>query len=203
MIRKTGTLGITSFVTHRDKWYCSSAWLDKSPETSFPKLLALESDLEMISVEKTIQFSHIFLLCINTTAWSPGVNDNSYCLICQTKADNMSVTGRITLPQRGPSLVVKNPPANAGDIRDPGSSLDWGDPLEEGMATHSSIPVWRIPWSAEPGRLQSIGSQRVKHDGSNLAQHTCTRVVYLRFGGFPTYKPPIYSISSWFYWKGI
>ena len=36
--------------------------------------------------------------------------------------------------------------------------------LEEGMATHSSILAWRIPWTEEPGRLQSIGSQRVRHD---------------------------------------
>ena len=38
------------------------------------------------------------------------------------------------------------------------------DPLEEGMATHSSILAWRIPWIEEPGGLQSIGSQRVRHD---------------------------------------
>ena len=38
------------------------------------------------------------------------------------------------------------------------------DPLEKGMATHSSILAWRIPWTEEPGRLQSMGSQRVKHD---------------------------------------
>ena len=38
-------------------------------------------------------------------------------------------------------------------------SLGWEDPLEEGMATHSSIPVWRIPWTEEPGGLQSIESQ--------------------------------------------
>ena len=37
-------------------------------------------------------------------------------------------------------------------------------PLEEGMATHSSILAWRIPWTEEPGRLQFIGSQRVRHD---------------------------------------
>ena len=37
-------------------------------------------------------------------------------------------------------------------------------PLEEGMATHSSILVWRIPWSEEPGGLQSMGSKRVRHD---------------------------------------
>ena len=42
-------------------------------------------------------------------------------------------------------------------------SLGWEDPLEEGMATHSSILAWRIPWTEEPGRLQSMGLQRVKH----------------------------------------
>ena len=42
------------------------------------------------------------------------------------------------------------------------SSLGWEDPLEKGMATHSSILTWRIPWMEEPGRLQSIGSQRVR-----------------------------------------
>ena len=43
-------------------------------------------------------------------------------------------------------------------------SLGWEDPLEEGMATHSSILAWRIPWTKEPGRLQSMESQRVRHD---------------------------------------
>ena len=38
------------------------------------------------------------------------------------------------------------------------------DPLEKGMATHSSILAWRIPWTEEPGRLQSMGSRRVGHD---------------------------------------
>ena len=38
-------------------------------------------------------------------------------------------------------------------------SLDWEDPLEKGMATHSSILAWRIPWTREPGRLQSMGLQ--------------------------------------------
>ena len=42
-------------------------------------------------------------------------------------------------------------------------SLGWEDPLEEGMATHSSILAWRIPWTEEPGKLQSMGSQRVGH----------------------------------------
>ena len=43
-------------------------------------------------------------------------------------------------------------------------SLGWEDPLEEEMATHPSILAWRIPWAEEPGRLWSMGSQRVGHD---------------------------------------
>ena len=43
-------------------------------------------------------------------------------------------------------------------------SLGWEDLLEKGRATHSSILAWRIPWTEEPGRLQSTGSQRVGHD---------------------------------------
>ena len=43
------------------------------------------------------------------------------------------------------------------------------DPLKEGMTTHSSILAWRIPWTEEPGRLQSMGSQRVGHNWSNWA----------------------------------
>ena len=43
-------------------------------------------------------------------------------------------------------------------------SLGQEDPLEKGMATHSSILAWRIPWTEEPGRLQSVELQRVRHD---------------------------------------
>ena len=43
-------------------------------------------------------------------------------------------------------------------------SLGWEDPLEEGMTTHSSILTWTIPWTEEPGGLQSMGSQRVGHE---------------------------------------
>ena len=45
-------------------------------------------------------------------------------------------------------------------------SLGQEDPLEEGMATHSSVLAWRIPWTEEPGGLQSTGSQGVRHDGA-------------------------------------
>ena len=57
--------------------------------------------------------------------------------------------------------MVKNTPA-VQETRV--QSLDQEDPLEEGMATHSSILAWRIPWTQEPGGLQSMGSQRVRHD---------------------------------------
>ena len=43
-------------------------------------------------------------------------------------------------------------------------SLGWKDPLEKGVTTHSSILAWKIPWTEEPGRLQSMGSHRVGHD---------------------------------------
>ena len=43
-------------------------------------------------------------------------------------------------------------------------SMGWEDLLEKAMATHSSIPAWKIPWTEEPGRLQSTGSQRLGHD---------------------------------------
>ena len=57
--------------------------------------------------------------------------------------------------------VVKNPPANeTQETWVP--SLGQEDPLEEEMATQSSIPAWRIPWTEEPGRLMSVGSQGFK-----------------------------------------
>ena len=58
-------------------------------------------------------------------------------------------------------LDGKESACNVGDL---GLILGWEDPLEEGMATLSSILAWRIPWTEEPGGLQSIGLQRVGHD---------------------------------------
>ena len=66
-------------------------------------------------------------------------------------------------------LVVKFPPTNVRDTQV--QSLGWEDPLEEGMATPFSILAWRILRTEEPGRLQSIESQRDRHDWSDLA-HT-------------------------------
>ena len=60
--------------------------------------------------------------------------------------------------------MVKHPPTIQEIEETRVQSLGWEDPLEEGMATHADIPAWRIPWTGEPGGLQSMGSQRAGLD---------------------------------------
>ena len=60
--------------------------------------------------------------------------------------------------------MVKNLPTNAGDVRDAGLIPGQEDPLEENIAIHSSILAWGVPWTEEPGGLQSIGSKRAGHN---------------------------------------
>ena len=78
--------------------------------------------------------------------WDPG-----QCYISLTSGG----TQASLVPQ-----MIKNPPATAGSLQ----SLGQENALEKGMATYSSILTWRIPQPEEPGGLQSMGSQRVKHD---------------------------------------
>ena len=78
-------------------------------------------------------------------------------------------------------LVLKNPPTNPGDMRDMVSFLDREDPLEEGMATHSSILAWRISRSEESGGLQSMGSQRIRHDWSDSAGTHTLHITFRMF----------------------
>ena len=66
------------------------------------------------------------------------------------------------------SSVVKNPPANVWDA---GSILGREDLLEEGMTTHSSILAWRIPWTEEPGGLQSMGITKSQTQLGDWTQH--------------------------------
>ena len=73
-------------------------------------------------------------------------------------------------------LVVKNPPANAGDPRDVGSIPELGSSLGGGHGTHSIILAWRIPWTGKPGRLQFTVCQKVRHNWSDLA---CVHVVVI------------------------
>ena len=64
--------------------------------------------------------------------------------------------------------------------------LGWEDPLEEGMATHSSILVWRSPWTEEPSGLQSIGSQRVGHDWATWYHHHKQGTKFFLLSLFPS-----------------
>ena len=78
--------------------------------------------------------------------------------------DSSIVHLRVSIWVSQVALVVKNLLANTGDVRDAGSIPESGRSPGGGMATHSSILAWRIPWTEEPSRLQSTGSQRVRHD---------------------------------------
>ena len=72
--------------------------------------------------------------------------------------------------------LVKNPPAMRETwIR----SLGWEDPLEKEVATHSNILAWRIPWTEEPGGLQSMGLQRVGHDWATFTFTITAYVTYV------------------------
>ena len=66
--------------------------------------------------------------------------------------------------------VVKNLPASAETQEMQVPALGQKDPLDKEMATHSSILTWEIPWTEEPGRLQSMGLRRVRHDWAT--EHT-------------------------------
>ena len=69
--------------------------------------------------------------------------------------------------------MLKNPSANAGTKELQVRSLGQADSLEEEMATHSSILVWRIPWTEEPGGLQSMG-----HKESDTTEHTHRHILH-------------------------
>ena len=112
-----------------------------------------------------------------STVLSSSAGKESTCNV----GDPSSVPGSGRSPEEGTgyplqyswaSLVaqtVNNPPAMCETWV---QSLGWEDPLEEDMATHFSILAWRIPWTDKPGRLQSIGLKKVRHDCSNLACST-------------------------------
>ena len=73
------------------------------------------------------------------------------------------------------SSVVKNLPAvQETQVQ----SLGWDDPLEEEMTTHSNNLAWEIPWTEDPGELQSMGSQRVQCDQETEQQHFTDICIY-------------------------
>ena len=108
----------------------------------------------------------IFLGSKNTADGDCSHEMNRHLLLerkVMTNLDSIFKSRDITLPKKV-CLVAQRlkrlPPMRETQVR----SLGWEDPLEKEMVTHSSILAWRIPWTEEPGRLQSIGLQRVRHD---------------------------------------
>ena len=67
-------------------------------------------------------------------------------------------------------------------------SLGLEDPLDEGMATHSSTLAWKIPWMEEPGRLPSMGSHRVRHDKSDSSSSSIEICILGREKGMATWR---------------
>ena len=98
-------------------------------------------------------------------------HDLGICNYTKLRATSLGNWREVEMVQRASQVspVVKNPPASAGDVRDTDLIPGLGRSLEEGMATHSSVLAWRIPWTEEPGGLQSMGSQRFGHDWNDLA----------------------------------
>ena len=101
--------------------------------------------------------------------WTGGSGKTGHC-----KRASTSVRNKSHFPH---SSVMKNLPAMQETLV---LLLGQEDPLEKEMATHSSILAWRVPWTEEPGRLQFIGSHRVRHDWSDLA-HTKASACHSRY----------------------
>ena len=84
----------------------------------------------------------------------------------------------LSLPQLGGTKKIRDPAQGRGSLvaqtvkNPPVQSLGWEDPPEKGMVTHSSILAWRIPWTEEPGGLQSMALQRVGHDWATYTHST-------------------------------
>ena len=88
----------------------------------------------------------------------PGIEPSSLILL-HWQVDSLSLAS-LGLT----SLVAQKVIESAYSAGDPGSISGWEDPLEKEMAIQSNTLAWKIPWTEEPGRLQSMGSQRVRHD---------------------------------------
>ena len=85
--------------------------------------------------------------------------------------------------------VVKETAYNAGDARGMVQSLGWEDSLEEGMATHTSILAWRIPWTEEPGRRQSTGCK--ESDTTEATEHSTLHTYFAN-----SFKAPSVVVNS-------
>ena len=149
--------------------------------------------LKFMSIESVMRANHLILCCPLLLLPSMFPVSGSFPMSWFFASGGQGIgllQGLKVFP--GGSLVVqsvKNPPAM---LETRVQSLGWEDPVEEGMATHSSILVWRIPWTEEPGWLQSIESQSdtVKRVNTHsyffehISLHTSTKPASLIFSHF-------------------
>ena len=125
--------------------------------------------LSLCSFKKYLEFTE-------TRVWSPSLS-NSEQKSCFPNVQVQRGLGeaRYYTPAQRRGLPRwlrgKESPANAGEARDLGSSPGSGRSLEKNMATHCSMPAWRIPWTEEPGRLQSLGVTK----SLGVTEHSGTR----------------------------
>ena len=121
------------------------------------------------------------------SGWTPGVDDAQGGLACcdswgRKESDTTEwlnwtcfIHWRLFIESLVAQMVKRLPAVQDTRVW----SLGWEDPLEKAMATHSSTLAWKIPWTEEPGRLQSMGSQRVGHDwGTSVSVSCATRYCY-------------------------
>ena len=105
-----------------------------------------------------LEFLIVFNSCPRLFPEPWGLTWNIWFICCSRK-QNLN-DPKVRLSSLVAQMVKRLPAMQETRVR----SLSWEDPLEKEMATHSSILAWKIPWTEEPGRLQSMGSQRVGHD---------------------------------------
>ena len=100
-------------------------------------------------------------------------------LLKQLKKDPVTWVRMCTRWASQEALGVKTPPAGAGGVRDVGQSLRREDPLEAGMATHSSVPAWRIPWTEEARGHRSPWVPK-ESDTAEATYHECTQTIVFK-----------------------
>ena len=175
---------VRASVTSQHLWKTEGSWAHRHSEA--PVSWRLGSSRRHSSFAKgwlwpqdTIYFWHLFILST--------VQESASTYILQKKwgLEQKKFLPKVTQPESGRTgfraqvkvlgflggSAVKNAPVMPESQEMQFRSLGQEYSLEEGMATHSGILAWSIPWTVEPGRLQSIGSQTVGHDWSNLGIH--------------------------------
>ena len=138
---------------------CVSVLLDSIKDCSFIRIQwqrLIYTDIMLIYTSTVAMYTYIKLSCCTT--------------LKEIVLYNLNIRG---FPD---GSAIKNPPAVQETQESQVWSLAREDPLLEEMSTHSSVITWRIPWTEEPGRLQSIGSQRVGHD--QVTKHTYSLNIY-------------------------